>query len=48
MNYNVSMLGDIAKFATVYLPQKIKYLAKRKREFITKFAILPNGCCSQW
>ena len=42
--YNVSPLGEVANFVTVYFPLKIKFLAERKREFTTKFAILPNGC----
>jgi hypothetical protein len=29
---------------TDYFPLKIKFLAKRKREFTTKLAILLNGC----
>ncbi|MES2852193.1 MAG: hypothetical protein V4698_04715, partial [Bacteroidota bacterium] len=41
---NVSPLGEVANFVTVYFPIKIKFLAERKREFIAKFAILPNGC----
>ena len=41
---NVPALGEVAKFETDYFPLKIKFLAKRKREFTTKFAILPNGC----
>jgi len=41
---NVSPLGEVASYVTVYFPLKIIFLAKRKREFTTKFAILPNGC----
>jgi hypothetical protein len=41
---NVSPLGEVANFVTVYFPLKIKFLAERKREFTTKIAILPNGC----
>ena len=41
---NVLALGEVANFVTVYFPLKIKFLAERKREFTTKFAILPNGC----
>ncbi|WP_228463471.1 hypothetical protein, partial [Flavobacterium psychrophilum] len=40
----VPPLGEVANFVTVYFPLKIKFLAERKREFTTKFAILPNGC----
>jgi hypothetical protein len=42
--HNVPPLGEVANFVTVYFPLKIKFLAERKREFTTKFAILPNGC----
>ena len=42
--FNVPPLGEVANFVTVYFPLKIKFLAERKREFTTKFAILPNGC----
>jgi hypothetical protein len=41
---NVSPLGEVANFVTDYFPLKMKFLAERKREFTTKFAILPNGC----
>jgi hypothetical protein len=41
---NVPPLGEVAKFGTDYFLLKIIFLAKRKREFTTKFAILPNGC----
>ena len=40
---NVPALGEVANFGTDYFLLKIKFLAKRKREFTTKFAILPNG-----
>jgi hypothetical protein len=40
---NVLPLGEVANFVTDYFLLKIKFLAKRKREFTTKFAILPNG-----
>jgi hypothetical protein len=43
---NVPALGEVAKFGTDYLLLKIKFLAKCKREFTTKFAILPNACCA--
>jgi hypothetical protein len=41
---NVPALGEVAKFGTDYFLLKIKFLAKCKREFTTKFAILPNAC----
>jgi len=41
---DVPALGEVANFVTVYFPLKIKFLAERKREFTTKFAILPNAC----
>ena len=41
---NVPALGEVAKFGTDYFLSKIKFLAKCKREFTTKFAILPNAC----
>ena len=37
-------LSYVANFATDYFLLKIKFLAKSKREFTTKFAILPNAC----
>jgi hypothetical protein len=40
---DVLPLGEVANFVTVYFLLKIKFLAKRKRDFTTKFAILPNG-----
>ncbi len=44
ISHNVPPLGEVANFVTVYFPLKIKFLAERKRELTTKFAILPNGC----
>ena len=41
---NVPALGEVANFGTDYFLSKIKFLAKCKREFTTKFAILPNAC----
>ena len=43
---NVPALGEVANFGTYYFLLKIKFLAKYKREFTTKFAILPNACCA--
>ena len=40
--YNVPALGEVANFGTDYFLSKIKFLAKSKREFTTKFAILPS------
>ena len=45
---NVPALGEVANFGTDYFLLKIKILAKRKREFTTKFAILPNACYKQY
>ena len=42
--FDVSPVGEVVYFVTVYFPLKIKFLAERKREFTAKFAILPNGC----
>jgi hypothetical protein len=42
--FNVPAHGEVAKFGTDYFLSKIKFLAKCKREFTTKFAILPNAC----
>ena len=42
--HNVPALGEVANFGTDYFLLKIKFLAKCKREFTTKFAILPNAC----
>ena len=44
MAYNVPALGEVANFGTDYFLSKIKFLARNKREFTTKFAILPNAC----
>jgi len=44
MATNVPALGEVANFGTDYFLLKIKFLAKHKREFTTKFAILPNAC----
>jgi hypothetical protein len=41
---NVPPLGEVANFVTDYFPLKIKFLAERKREFTTKFAIASKGC----
>ena len=43
---DVSALGKVANFGTDYFLSKIKFLARNKREFTTKFAILPNACCA--
>jgi hypothetical protein len=37
-------LGAVADFGTDYFLLKIIFLAKREREFTTKFAIAPNVC----
>ena len=42
---NVPALGEVANFGTDYFLANIIFLAKSKREFTTKFAILPNACC---
>ena len=47
MAVNVPALGEVANFGTDYFLSKIKFLAKCKREFTTKFAILPNACCAK-
>ena len=39
---NVPALGEVANFGTDYFLSKIKFLARNKREFTTKFAILPS------
>jgi hypothetical protein len=44
MTANVPALGEVANFGTDYFLLKIKFLAKCKREFTAKFAILPNAC----
>ena len=41
---NVPTLGAVANFGTDYFLLKIIFLAKREREFTTKFAIAPNVC----
>jgi hypothetical protein len=41
---NVPALGKVANFGTDYFLLKIKFLAKSKRVFPTKFGILSNGC----
>ena len=46
MTHNVPALGEVANFGTDYFLSKIKFLAKCKRVFTTKFAILPNACCA--
>ena len=40
--FDVPALGEVAKFGTDYFLLKIKFLAKCKREFTTKFAIESN------
>ena len=37
-------LASVASFGTDYFLLKIIFLAKREREFTTKFAIAPNVC----
>ncbi len=44
---NVPALGEVANFGTDYFLLKIKFLAKCKRVFTTKFAILLNACYEQ-
>ena len=44
MLHNVPALGEVANFGTDYFLSKIKFLARNKRVFTTKFAILPNAC----
>ena len=41
---NVPALGEVANFGTDYFLLNYKFLAKREREFTTKFAIARNGC----
>ena len=41
---DVPALGEVANFGTDYFLSKIKFLARNKRVFTTKFAILPNAC----
>ncbi|OOV28621.1 hypothetical protein BXU11_01330 [Flavobacterium sp. LM5] len=40
---DVPVIGEVARFATDYFLSKIKFLARNKRVFTTKFAILPNS-----
>ena len=40
--FNVPALGEVANFGTDYFLSKIKFLARNKRVFTTKFAILPS------
>jgi hypothetical protein len=42
--FDVPALGEVANFGTDYFLSKIKFLARNKGEFTTKFAILPNAC----
>uniref|UniRef100_UPI001ABC2221 hypothetical protein n=1 Tax=Flavobacterium psychrophilum TaxID=96345 RepID=UPI001ABC2221 len=44
LNHNGPALGEVANFGTDYFLPKIKFLARNKRVFTTKFAILPNAC----
>ena len=44
--FNVPALGEVAKFGTDYFLSKIKFLARNKREFTAKFAIVQNRCCA--
>jgi hypothetical protein len=37
-------LGEGGELSNRLFSTKEKFLAERKREFTTKFAILPNGC----
>jgi hypothetical protein len=46
-DFNVPALGEVANFGTDYFLSKIKFLARNKRVFTTKFAILPNACYQQ-
>jgi hypothetical protein len=45
---NVPALGEVANFGTDYFLLKIIFLARNKRVFTTKFAILPNACWWQF
>ena len=45
---NVPALGEVANFGADYFLSKIKFLAKSKLVFTTKFAILPNACYQQF
>jgi hypothetical protein len=40
--HNVPALGEVANFGTDYFLLKIKFLARNKSVFTTKFAILPS------
>jgi hypothetical protein len=42
IGYNVPALGEVANFGTDCFLSKIKFLARNKRVFTTKFAILPS------
>jgi hypothetical protein len=44
MTHNVPALGEVANFGTDYFLSNIQFLARNKREFTAKFAILPNAC----
>ena len=44
MTDNVSALCEVANFVTLNFLSKIKFLARNKRDFTTKFAILQNAC----
>lgn len=44
MTANVPALGEVASFGTDYFLLKIKFLARNKREFTIKLAVLPNAC----
>jgi hypothetical protein len=43
---NVLRLQEVVNFVTDYFLLKIKFLAKRKREFTTKFVILQKAISS--
>ena len=42
---NIPALGEVANFGTDYFLKKIKFLAKYKRVFTTKFVVVRNRCC---
>ena len=42
--HNVPWLCEVTSLGTDYFLSKLKFLAKCKSEFITKFAIARNGC----
>jgi hypothetical protein len=44
LTHNVPALGEVANFGTDYFLSKIKFLARNKREFKEKVAILANRC----